>query len=75
MAPGRNEQCHCGLPKKYKNCSMSLDEGQANRIGMVRSANILLEKNLTLIAGAADIFNLHRPWDKAKSGHVVEGSV
>jgi hypothetical protein len=47
---------------------MSLDEGQANRIGMVRSANTLFEKNLTLIAGAADIFNLNKPWDKVKSG-------
>jgi hypothetical protein len=47
---------------------MSLDEGQTNRIGMVRSANTLFEKNLTLIAGAADIFNLNKPWDKVKSG-------
>lgn len=68
MAPGRNELCHCGLPKKCKHCCMSLDEGQANRVGMVRSANTLFEKNLTLIAGAADIFNLNKDWDKVKSG-------
>lgn len=47
---------------------MSLDEGRQNRVGMVRSAHTLQEKNLMLLAAAADIFSLHKPWDKVKSG-------
>ena len=39
-----------------------------NRIGIVRSSTSLREKNLALLAATADIFRLHLPWDKVKSG-------
>src|SRR5258708_24068780 len=66
--PGRNEQCHCGADKKYKNCCLNLDEGRSNRVGMVHSSTSLRDKNLALLAATADIFRLNQPWDKVKSG-------
>jgi hypothetical protein len=68
VRPGRNDPCHCGLNKKYKRCCMSLDDSRASRIGLVRSAQSLRDRNLALLAATADIFNLNRPWEKVKSG-------
>ena len=68
VRPGRNDPCHCGLNKKYKHCCESLDEGRSDRIGLVRSAQSLRERNLALLAATADIFNLNRPWEKVKNG-------
>jgi hypothetical protein len=68
VRPGRNDPCHCGLNKKYKHCCLSLDDGRSNRIGLVRSAQSLRDRNLALLAATADIFNLSRPWEKVKSG-------
>jgi hypothetical protein len=65
---GRNDPCHCPSGKKYKHCCLPLDENRPARISAVHQANSLKEKNLTLLAGAADIFNLKQPWDKVKSG-------
>src|SRR5271165_6741070 len=66
--PSRNERCQCGSGRKYKHCCLTLDEGRLNRIGIVRSSTSLREKNLALLAATADIFRLHLPWDKVKSG-------
>lgn len=34
--PNRNEPCHCGSGKKYKNCCMDNDEsGFSSKLGMI----------------------------------------
>jgi len=64
---GRNDPCHCGSGKKFKRCCLPLDENRSVRKA-VHQADSLKEKNLTLLAGAMDIFNLKQPWDKVKGG-------
>jgi len=47
---------------------LSLDDGRADRVTLVRGARSLNERNLALLAATADIFNLNQPWEKVKSG-------
>jgi hypothetical protein len=63
---GRNDPCTCGSGQKYKHCCFRLTEGRPQRIEWINSSNSLRDKNLTLIAGANDIFGLARPWDVIK---------
>jgi hypothetical protein len=67
MAPGRNEQCHCGLPNKYKHCCLPLEQGRERRGEWIRASQSLKERNLTLIAATSDIFGLNQPWDVVKA--------
>lgn len=66
--PGRNDPCHCGQPKKYKHCCLSLDENRASRADLMQSAQTLRDKNMAVLVAATDIFGLHRSWDKVKEG-------
>jgi hypothetical protein len=66
--PRRNDRCPCNSGKKYKKCCLPLDEGRAERESDARSARTLREKNIALIAGMFDIFNLKRPWQNVKDG-------
>jgi hypothetical protein len=66
--PGRNDPCHCGAPRKYKQCCLPLDEQRESRAAYIHAAKNLQEKNLALIAAAVEIFGLNRPWDKVKEG-------
>jgi hypothetical protein len=66
--PGRNDPCHCGEPKKYKHCCLSLDENRGARGDLLRSAQTLRDRNIAVLAAASDIFGLNRPWDKVKEG-------
>jgi len=65
-APGRNDPCHCGEPRKYKHCCLSLDEQSDSRAELARSAQTLRDKNIAVLAAAGDIFGWNRPWDKVK---------
>ena len=65
---GRNDPCHCGSNKKYKKCCLSLDEHRPERLQLVNSSQTLTDKNLALLAAAADIFGLKHPWSKVKDG-------
>jgi hypothetical protein len=43
-----------------------LEQGRSGRADWVRNSQTLRDKNLALIAAAADIFGLSRPWDVIK---------
>src|SRR5256885_15455914 len=64
--PGRNDRCLCGSDKKYKHCCLILDETRDSRTDWMRSAETLQDKNVALLAAAADIFGLSGPWEKVK---------
>lgn len=66
--PGRNDPCHCGSGKKYKQCCLSLDEQRRPRSELARSSSTLKDKNLALLAAATEIFGLNQPWNKVKAG-------
>lgn len=41
--PNRNEPCHCGSGKKYKNCHMKKDQsGISSKTGMIGIAVVLI---------------------------------
>lgn len=63
---GRNDPCACGSGQKYKHCCLRLEEGRNQRVSWLRNSQSLLDKNLTLLAGAIDIFGLNRPWEVIK---------
>lgn len=63
---GRNDPCVCGSGQKYKHCCLRLEEGRNQRVSWLRSSQSLLDKNLTLLAGAIEIFGLNRPWEVIK---------
>lgn len=63
---GRNDPCTCGSGQKYKHCCLRLQEGRPKRIEWICNSNSLRDKNLTLIAGAIEIFGLARAWDVIK---------
>lgn len=64
--PGRNDACPCGSGQKFKHCCLRLELGRPNRVEWVHNSRSLRDKNLSLIAAAADIFGLNRPWDVIK---------
>lgn len=64
---GRNDLCGCGSGRKYKHCCLHLDENRKVRFGAARKSQSLEEKNLILISGVAEIFEIGADWDKVKS--------
>jgi hypothetical protein len=66
--PGRSDPCPCNSGKKYKKCCLSLDEGREGWTAEARSARSLKDKNIALINGMFDIFDLKRPWPLVKDG-------
>lgn len=56
--PGRNEPCHCGSGKKYKNCHMGKTEGVTGNKSMLYIAVFAV---ILALAGFSIFYN----WDKA----------
>ncbi len=57
---GRNEPCHCGSGKKYKNCHMG-------RSGEISSNKNVLFISLFAIILAIAVFSVVYNWDKGPS--------
>ena len=66
--PSRNDPCPCNSGKKYKKCCLLLDETRQMRTDQARAARSLHEKNIALLEGMYEIFDLKRPWQQVKEG-------
>ncbi|REL39210.1 hypothetical protein DYD21_04450 [Rhodohalobacter sp. SW132] len=59
--PKRNEPCHCGSGKKYKNCCQKNDEaGRSSKIAMIGVAAVVF---IVLILVAMSLFGGGSPVD------------
>ena len=68
-APGRNEPCHCGSGKKYKQCCLDKDEaaareGRANT-GAAASSGDSAEPERTAATPRPARPNTQQPWKRS----------
>ncbi|MFN8061914.1 MAG: SEC-C metal-binding domain-containing protein [Vicinamibacterales bacterium] len=69
---GRNDPCHCGSGRKYKQCCLSKDEAEA-RAARVAAAEAAAAADASPQAAASDAASTaktpkahtHQPWKKA----------
>jgi len=64
--PGRNDPCHCGSGKKYKQCHLAADEAKARaaREKAAAEAPAPAADETAKTAGAPPRHKTHQPWKK-----------
>ena len=75
--PGRNEPCHCGSGRKYKQCCLPKDEAEAAKARATSAAAEAEAGPVTADAAAAPPAPKHRtqqPWKAATSRGFVPRS-
>jgi len=75
--PGRNEPCHCGSGRKYKQCCLPKDEAEAAKARAAAAAEAAEAGLATTEATAAPQAPKHRtqqPWKAATSRGFVPRS-
>ncbi len=72
--PGRNEPCHCGSGRKYKQCCLPKDEAEAAKVRAAAAAEAGEAEPVTAEAAAATTatpavpkHKTHQPWKAATS--------
>jgi hypothetical protein len=67
MKPGRNDPCHCGSGKKYKQCCLEKDDAAARkaRESAAAEAPAAPAEGAAVSAKARDRVHEQRPWKRA----------
>ena len=69
--PGRNEPCHCGSGKKYKQCHLQQDEAEARAARASTAAAAETETPAPAAQAAAPVASrkkaTHQPWKKTNT--------
>jgi len=74
--PGRNEPCHCGSGRKYKQCCLPKDEAEAAkaRAAAAAEAGPAAADATATAAPPAPKHKTHQPWKAATSRGFVPRS-
>jgi hypothetical protein len=79
--PGRNEPCHCGSGRKYKQCCLPKDEAEAAKARAAAAAEAATEAapaatdaSAAAAPTAAPKHKTHQPWKAATSRGFVPRS-
>lgn len=69
VRPGRNEPCHCGSGRKYKQCCLDKDDTKATAARAARAADQATESSeaATSVPARAPKPRTHQPWKAATS--------
>ena len=64
--PGRNDPCHCGSGKKYKQCHLAADEAKARQVRekAAASAPAPAAADTSKAASGPPRHKTHQPWKK-----------
>jgi SEC-C motif-containing protein len=65
--PGRNDPCHCGSGKKYKQCHLAADEAKeraAREKAAAEAPAPAAEAETAKAAGGPPRHKTHQPWKK-----------
>jgi hypothetical protein len=77
VRPGRNEPCHCGSGKKYKNCHLDKDEEALRAIrGKDSEAKAPAEEPKAEAPAGAPVLPkhaTHQPWKKGAASTNTRG--
>jgi hypothetical protein len=78
--PGRNEPCHCGSGRKYKQCCLAKDDAAATKAraeaaaAAAESAPAATAETSTAAPPAAPKHKTHQPWKATSSRGFVPRS-